>query len=329
MSASGTGARQAWAEGRRLEARLLTIAVVERVLLISNARAGAVSPRTKEVIAKALSADFKLEVADTAARGHASELSRDAAGDGFDAVVAFGGDGTINEAAQGVVGSETALGILPGGSTNVMARSFGMPTDPVDATAFLAARLRARETRRVNVGRMDDRYFLFSAGMGLDAEVVRRTEARPESKRKWGEWSFAANAVTAAFTRYRGAPARITVEVEGREVSRAVLAVCSNARPFTYFKRWPIDACPEASLDSGLDIFALRKVHLATIPRVAWGILVSRSHIKWRISRYEHDVSRFTLSADEPMPVQVDGEYLGERSHADFTLVRSALDLLV
>jgi diacylglycerol kinase family enzyme len=119
---------------------------VQTVLLIANAQAGSVSARTKEVIIKALSADFKLEVVDTEARDHATELARDAVGRGFDAVLVFGGDGTMNEAAQAVVGSEVALGILPGGSTNVMARSLGVPRDPVEATALDASRIRSRST---------------------------------------------------------------------------------------------------------------------------------------------------------------------------------------
>ena len=122
---------------------------MKKVLLVSNAHAGSVSARAKEVISKALSADFKLEVTDTARRSHASELARDAVDRDFDAVVAFGGDGTINEVAQGLVGTDVALGILPGGSTNVMARSLGVPSHPIDATAFVAAHLRAdHETSR-------------------------------------------------------------------------------------------------------------------------------------------------------------------------------------
>ncbi len=143
-------------------------------MLISNPMAGSVSPRHKEVIVSALRADFKLEVADTEGRNHATELARDAVDRGFDAVLAFGGDGTINEVAQGVIGSDAALGVLPGGTTNVLARSIGIPTDPVDATSYIAHRLRAGQTQRINVGKVNSRYFLFSTGMGLDAEVVRR-----------------------------------------------------------------------------------------------------------------------------------------------------------
>ena len=121
---------------------------MQRVLLIANARAGSVSDRTKEVIVKALSADFKLDVADTESRGHAIELARDAAHQGFDAVLAFGGDGTINEVAQDLVETDVAMGIIPGGSTNVMARSLGIPSDPVEATAFAASHLRSGTKRR-------------------------------------------------------------------------------------------------------------------------------------------------------------------------------------
>ncbi len=96
-------------------------------MFISNAYAGSVSARTKEVIVKALQADFKLEVVDTQARAHATDLAGDAADRGFDAVVAFGGDGTINEAAQALVGTEVSFGLIPGGSTNVLARSLARP----------------------------------------------------------------------------------------------------------------------------------------------------------------------------------------------------------
>lgn len=302
---------------------------MEKVLLISNARAGSVSTRTKEVIVKALSADFKLEVADTLARNHASELARDAVDRDFDAVLVFGGDGTINEAAQPLVGTDVALGVVPGGSTNVMARSLGIPRDPVDATAFVASHLSSGTRRRVNVGRANDRYFIFSAGMGLDAEVVKRVESDPEGKRRRGEMLFVSNAFKAGFGDYRGADPMITMEVDGFDPVRVLLAVCCNARPFTYFKRFPLDVCPTASLDGPLSVFALSKIRTGTIPRIVWALFVSRSHTHWRISRYHEDVRAMRLVADHPLPMQVDGDYVGEWDSADVRLVPRALDLLV
>lgn len=302
---------------------------MQRVLLIVNARAGSVRARTKDVIAKALSADFKLDVADTMSRNHASELAADAVDRGFEAVIAFGGDGTVNEAAQSLVGTEVALGVLPGGSTNVLARSLGIPRDPVDATAYVSERLRAGARRSINVGDVAGRYFLFSAGMGLDAEVVKRVEADPEAKARSAEWTFLRKALGAGISEYRGAEPWLTVEIEGREPVRTLLAICCNGRPFTYFKRFPVDVCPGASLDGGLDVFTLSKIRLGTVPRIVWALFVSRSHVRWRNARYEHDVESFTLRADRPLPVQVDGDYVGEQRTAPVRLVRKGLHVLV
>jgi diacylglycerol kinase family enzyme len=301
---------------------------VEKVLLITNPSAGSVSSRKREVIAKALASDFKLETATTDSRGHAIELARDGVDRGFHAVVAEGGDGTINEVAQGLVGSDVALGILPGGTTNVMARSFGMPVDAVEATAYLAMKLRADDRRRINVGRLNSRYFLFSTGIGLDAEVVKRVEndpARQESKR---EWLFVKHAVAAATTTYRRTEPLVTVKVDGEEPYGSIFVVCCNGGPFTYFKRWPIDACPAVRLDLGLDVLALSKVHLTTVPRIAWGVFISRSHPRWRNNHYWHDIRGFTVEADRPLPAQVDGDHIGEIESARIELVPDALDVL-
>jgi diacylglycerol kinase family enzyme len=278
---------------------------------------------------KALAADFDLQVAETTSRDHASELARDAVAEGADAVFAFGGDGTINEVAQGLVGTDVVLGILPGGTTNVMARALGVPRDPVEATAFVAARLRSGTVRRINVGRFQDRYFLFSAGVGLDAEVVRRVEADPEGKRKKGEWLFAANAVKAGLTQYRIRDPEITLEVEGAEPERVVLAVCCNGRPFTYFGRFPVDAAPLAQLDGGLDFVAFKRLRGVGVPRLVWSLFVSRSHPQWRNVVYHHGVTKGRITADNALPAQVDGDYIGEREDAEIHLVPSSLSLLV
>jgi diacylglycerol kinase family enzyme len=299
------------------------------VMLIVNARAGSVSPRTREVIVKALSADFKLEVAETGARNHASELAQEAVDRGFGTVLAFGGDGTLNEAAQGLVDTDVALGVIPGGTTNVLARSVGVPRDPVDATAFVAEKLSSGAARRINVGRANERYFLFSFGMGLDAEVVRRVEADPDAKRRGADWLFVKNAVRAGVTQYAGAEPKIELSVGGRDPERVLLAVCCNGRPFTYFNRFPVDVCPGARLDGGLDLFAMTKLNTYDVPRIFWGVLVARSHVRWRRSRYFHDLETASLRTAEPLPVQVDGDYIGEWQTADVELLEKALDLLV
>lgn len=297
-------------------------------MFIANPYAGSVSDRTRDVMLKALTADFKLEDAVTEAREHGSELARDAVDRDFDAVVAFGGDGTINEIVQGLVGTDVALGVLPGGSTNVLARSLGIPRDPVEATSYLAQRLRDGTRRRISVGRADERYFLFSVGMGLDGEVVKRVETSPQAKRDHGEWLFLWHAVTAALGEYRGAAPMIKMRVQGGPEERVALAVTCNGWPFTYFKRWPVDVCPETDLEAGLDVFGLEKVTALSVPRLASALLVTRRHIRWKKATYHHDVSLIELTADKPLPVQVDGDYIGEWTSAEIRLVPNALDVL-
>lgn len=298
-------------------------------MLISNPRAGSVSVRKRDVIAKALSADFKLDVVDTARRDHAQDLARDAVDSGFDAVIAFGGDGTVNEVAQGVVETDVAFGILPGGTTNVMARAVGIPADPVEATSFLAARLRSGSKKRINVGRFGDRYFLFSCGIGLDAEVVHRVEEDPRRYDGRREWLFLKHALVAGSTSYRTTSPKLRVTVDGEDPVDAVLAVCCNARPLTYFKKLPMDVCPEAHLDAGLDLFALSKVRFPTIPRVVWSVFASRSHPRWRNGHYFHDRNKVTFETFEPLPIQVDGDYIGRHVRGELWLVPNALDLIL
>jgi diacylglycerol kinase family enzyme len=302
---------------------------MKRVLFVSNPRAGSVSSRVKQVIVKALEADFKLEVAETTARNHAGELARDAVDRDFDAVIAFGGDGTINETIQGLVGSEVALGLLPGGSTNVMSRALGVPRDPVEATAFVASHLKSSTKVRVNTGRLNDRYFLFNTGMGLDAETVRRVESDPEGKRRNHEKLFVRNAFQAGLTEYRGVAPMVSMEVTGAEPVNVVTAITCNGAPFTYLGRWPVDVCPGARLDKGLDVFGISRLSARMIPRLVYSLFVSRSHVHWRSTSYHHDVTAVRLRAQKPMPVQLDGDYIGHLDKADISLVPAALSLLV
>jgi diacylglycerol kinase family enzyme len=303
--------------------------VMKKALFVSNPRAGSVSSRVKEVIVKALEADFKLEVVETAARNHAGELARDAALRDFDAVIAFGGDGTTNETAQGLIGTDVALGIIPGGSTNVIARALGLPRDPVEATAFVASHLRSATSTRINVAKLNERFFLFNAGMGLDAETVRRVENDPEGKRRNHEKLFVRNALKAGLTKYRGVDPMIAMTIEGAEPIHVVTAITCNGAPFTYYRGWPVDVCPGARLDKGLDVFGITRLRARMIPRLVYALFVSRSHIRWRTGSYHHDIESVRLEATVPMPVQLDGDYIGDLDFAELRLVRDGLSLLV
>src|SRR5256714_8681570 len=162
----------------------------KRMLVIVNPYATTVSDRLKNLVVYALESRYAVEAVDTEKRSHATELCREAAREGYDVVVAFGGDGTVNEAANGLAGYETPLTVLPGGSTNVWCRSLGIPNDVVDATEHLLSIADDFRPRRVDLGRVNDRYFVFGSGVGLDPSVVERVDAHPYRKARLGPWYY-------------------------------------------------------------------------------------------------------------------------------------------
>lgn len=301
---------------------------MRRALLVTNLKARTVSQRVKSVIVKALSADLDLEVKDTGFRNHATELARDAADRGFDLVISFGGDGTMNEVVNGLAGSDTPLAILPGGMANVLCRTLGIPTDIVEATGHLLNRIRAFETRSINIARADQRYFVLSCGVGLDAATVKRTEENPAAKRRYRDWFFLYSAFRTAFKDYRGIEPHIKL-LAGDLTEDVVLAVVSNTPVFTYFKEWPVKLTPSTRIDAGLDVIAMTKFPLPYIPRLMWSVFRSGSHIRYRHTRFIEDLTSVTLkTSGEPFPVQVDGEYVGDRSELNIELETDALKLL-
>jgi diacylglycerol kinase family enzyme len=301
---------------------------VNQAMLVTNLTARTVSPRVKEVIVKALSADLKLEVVDTESRNHATDLARDAADRGFDLVIAFGGDGTMNEVANGIAGTETAMAVLPGGMANVMCRTIGVPVDIVEATGHLLNRVKDAETRRINIGKMDGRYFVLSCGIGLDAETVKRVEADPVKKRKYRDWFFVYCALRAFFSSYRGREALFHLEADGIS-DEFMTVIVSNTPQFTYFKNRPVILMPEATLDGELDALGVRKLPTSWIPALAAGLLKTGRHIKKKYVRYMKGLESMRFESLGPaLPIQLDGEYLGERREVEVELVRDGLSIL-
>jgi diacylglycerol kinase family enzyme len=299
-----------------------------KALVIANPQAGGTGASLVDQVTRVMRGTFTLEVAKTAERDDATRLARQAVEAGFDAVIALGGDGTVNEVAQALVHTDVALGIIPAGTTNVMARAIEIPAEPRDAAAFLANRIDSGSKKRINVGCIEERYFLFGAGMGLDAEVIRAVEGQPEKKEKFGHLFFLQQALATA-RRHRGAAPTISMTVEGGETELVVLALCANAGPFTYFGRRPLHVFPHVELGQGLDVYGLSRISRGTVPRLAWAFFVTRSHIRWSASSYHHDVKSVELSASTPLPVEVDGDYIGQWDQATVSLVPLALDLLL
>jgi diacylglycerol kinase family enzyme len=307
-----------------------------RMLIIVNPYASTVSDRLRHLVVYALQGRFEVDAVDTEARGHATELCREAAHEGYDVVVAFGGDGTVNEAANGLIASPehpspTPLCCLPGGSANVFAKMLGIPGDVVDATEHLLAMADDWRPRRVDVGVVNDRCFTFSSGLGLDASVVERVDARPHLKSRFGPWFFTWVAVGTFNRRYLiGAP-RMMLETDGRTLE-GITAIIQNGAPFTYFKDRPVDILDGQALDSGsLSGGVLHRAYPLTMPSIAWRALSGNA----RVSRHRQvtELSGLTeltvRSADgRPLPLQVDGDFLGEVAEARYAILPGALTVV-
>ncbi|HEX8976364.1 MAG TPA: diacylglycerol kinase family protein [Solirubrobacteraceae bacterium] len=296
-------------------------APLRRMLIIVNPYATTVSDRLKHLVVYALRGRYEVTAVDTQARDHATQLCREAAQQGYDVVVAFGGDGTVNEAANGLAGTETPLFALPGGRTNVYCRILGIPTDVVDATEHLLGLAHDWNPRRVDVGLVNNRYFLFSAGVGLDASVVQRVDAHPRLKARVGEWYYAWTGIRTFTRHYLFRPPRLEVDLDGEQVD-GVTAIVQNADPYTYFGDRPVHMGEGASLDSGdLAGVVLQRAGPIDIPTISWRALSRRA----RLARHRH-VHPFSgrhglrvVSRDErPLPLQVDGDYIGEVDEAVF-----------
>jgi diacylglycerol kinase family enzyme len=286
-----------------------------RMLVVANPYASTMSDRLRSLVVAALESRYEVEAVDTEARDHATELCREAARERFDLVVAFGGDGTVNEAANGLVGSSTPLTCLPGGATNVLCKTLGIPSDVVQATEHLLALAADLRPRRIDVGRAGERYFVFSSGVGLDASVVRRVDRRPRLKARLGEWYFTYAALTTFARRYLVRPPKVRVRAAGRQVD-GVTAVVQNSDPFTYFGRRPIRLCEGAGLDTGtLSAAVLERATPLEVPTLMPRIFSSRPGV---VSRHRSiaplaPTSDLRVTAiDGSFPAQVDGDYLGE-----------------
>jgi diacylglycerol kinase family enzyme len=286
-------------------------------LLIVNPFASGVDRRRLD------SVRFELGMADvrfTEGRGHATELASEADGR-TEAICVFGGDGTFNEVLNGVTGV-TPLGFLPGGGTSVLARALALPRDPVRA----AQRVARGRIRRIGLGRVNGRRFGFSAGIGFDAELVRRVDllGRSAAGRRPGDLAFAWTAAKLlAETRARLEP---SLELEGH--GRAAFVLVANCRPYTYLGRLGLPIAPEASFGAGLDFVAPTRLGPLQLPRFALFALSGRGQQRASGVLYGHDLDRLVVRCDRPLPLQADGEDLGDVETAIFEAERDVVPVL-
>jgi diacylglycerol kinase family enzyme len=327
-----TGERDERAAETEAPFRFASPASKRRMLIIVNPYATTVSDRLRNLVVYALQGRFEVDAIDTEAPGHATELCREAAHEGYDVVVAFGGDGTVNEAANGLLGSPTPLCCLPGGSANVFGKMLGIPGDVVDATEHLLAMADDWRPRRVDLGVVNGRCFTFASGLGLDASVVERVDANPRMKARLGPYFFTWVALSTFARRYLlSRPPRLEVDAAGRTL-QGVTAIVQNGSPFTYFQDRPIEIAAEAALDSGvLAGGVLHRATLVSMPFIAWRAFSRRAQVaRHRQVTGLADMSELTVRSTDgrPLPLQVDGDYLGKVTEARYSILPDALSVV-
>lgn len=302
-----------------------------RILLLVNPFSSSVTPRGRVVIQKTLSADHDVTVAETSRRGHATRMARGATTDGTDVVVVLGGDGTLNEAANGLAGSTCALAPLPGGSTNVFARTLGIPDDPVDATVVLLESLAADRIEPAGLGMVNGRYFLFHVGIGFDAAVVEQVERRAQLKRWAGHPLFIYAAFDTWLRRYDRSRPRLAVHhADGAIVDDGYFTIVANTNPYTYLGTRPFEISPEATLDRGLVSVTIRTMRAVPFLTIIGSALMGGGRVA-RSKRvdYRTDLGALTVQGYGPIPYQVDGDFLGEIDELRFRHEPDAIRLVL
>lgn len=315
---------------RLAEAAALTAPVQrKRMLVVVNPSASTMSARMRNLVVAALHGRYEVEAIDTQSRGHATELCREASRQGYDVVVSFGGDGTVNEVANGLAGCATPLTCLPGGATNALCKMLGIPGDIVDATEHLLAMADTWRPRQIDLGTANGRAFTYSSGFGLDASVVKRIEQSPGLKRhRLREYFFVYAAVETVLRDYVRHPPRMDVHV-GDRVAGAITALVQNGAQFTYLDDKPIYVAEGGGLDTGtLAGVALRGVRPQDIPGIALRLLSVRRSIVGHPQILDfRDVERLRcVSADgREIPLHVDGDHVGDVPEVAFAVRPGAL----
>lgn len=311
-----------------------------RILLVVNGSASSVTARRQVIVQMVLARHHDVDVAETNRRGHATKLALDAAHRGVDVVAVLGGDGTLNEVANGIVGTDCALAPLPGGSTNVFARALGLPDDPVDAAVATLDALDAGSIRPVGLGEIEGRYFLFHVGFGWDAALVERVERRAEIKRYAGHPLFIYAGLVTFFGGYDRSRPWFRLRIDdvapgasgtGDVVDDARFAVVLNLNPYTFVGNRPFNLAPDATLDRPLTAVTVRDMRTVPFLRLLGSALGDGRRLRSSpdVVAYHPDVTALTISPYHPLPYQVDGDHLGDTGEVRITHQPDVMRLVV
>jgi diacylglycerol kinase family enzyme len=302
-----------------------------RVLLLVNSVASSVTTRKRAQVRKILASRHDVEVAETSRRGHAELLARAAAEDDFDVVAVYAGDGTLNEAATGLLHTRTALAPIPGGSTNVYAKTLRYPRRAPDAARALVDAIEAGSIERVGVGLAGDRPFLFCAGIGFDASVIRRVERHSRWLKRFASHPLHIAAAVQTFFSDEGRRTRAHVAIDdGTNLSDVRFAIVSKSTPYTYLGRIPIDISPKASIDTRRSLTAFTALRAITLVGGAASAMRTAKFLARRRDVVAlDDLGRLRFYADTPFPYQVDGDPVDDVKALDVTYVPDALALVL
>lgn len=294
---------------------------MKRVVLIVNPCASRVTDEAVAAVERALMQVAYVRTIRTERARHAVELASEA--HDADALIVFSGDGGFNEVLNGIERDDLPVGFVPGGGTSVLPRALGLPRDPVEAAERVADAMARDRTRQISTGRVNGRRFAFSSGIGIDAEAVRRIDERgrtPEGRRP-GDLAFVGTFARLVFE-HRG---RFDPVLEVVGYGRAALVLVSNVKPYTFLKALAIHAAPEVVFEAGLDFLAPRALTPRTLPPLLFGLATGRPV---RNSFRGHDLDLIEVRCDMPLPLQADGEDLGDVTHAVFEAERRAVTVL-
>ena len=300
-----------------------------RALLIINPRATAMTGRDAGLVVRALGSRLELDTRQTQYRGHAGELAAASAAGGYDLVVVFSGDGTVNEVVNGLMQTgdqRPALAPIPGGGANVFARTLGLPADAGGAVQHILAAVAAGTRRKIGLGLAGDRYFTFSAGLGIDAEVMADIEKQRARGRRASVAAYLRTTVRRYYETDRRRPA-LTLRTPGQPpVSGLFMGVVTNSSPWTYLGRHPVRLA-HADFSSGLDLFALRRMRtLSTLAALSHMMQTDNKELpSGRDIVSAAALSELTFEAEHPIAFHIDGEYLGEREAVAFRFVPDAV----
>ena len=307
-----------------------------RVLLLVNSTASSVTPHKRALVRRIIANLHDVEVAETSRRGHATLLARAAADEDFDVVAVLAGDGTLNEAAAGLLHTRTALAPLPGGSTNVYSQTLRYPRRVGDAAQALVDALERNSIRRVGVGLVDrgtdgERPFLFCAGIGFDAAVVRRVERHSRRVKRLASHPLHVAAAFHTFFSAEGRRTHVHIDVpDGPQLSNVRFAIVSKSTPYTFLGRLPLNIARNASIDTRITLTAFTALRALTL---LGGAASSTRTGRFLASRKDvttvDDLGALRVHAESPFPYQLDGDDAGDATELDIAFAADALSIVV